>query len=135
MCEETGLLLSLVSWSPFLIHIHVSTLFLYPFLISLPIQPDMQNYYSQDTFEYPRILNRFDSWVGKFPWGKEWQPTSVIIAWRIPGTEKPGGCFAVPGGWARVFLGSSFYLPSSTRLEAGFPYHDSRAMTLSPSPS
>ena len=24
--------------------------------------------------------------------------------------------------------------PSSTRLEAGFPYHDSRAMTRSPSP-
>ena len=57
MCEETGLLLSLVSWSPFLLHIHVSTLFLSPFLISLPIQPVMQNYYSQDTFDYPIILN------------------------------------------------------------------------------
>jgi len=32
---------------------------------------------------------RFDPWVRKIPWRKEWQPTSVL-AWRIPWTEEPG---------------------------------------------
>ena len=32
----------------------------------------------------------FDSWVGKIPWRKAWQPTPVILAWRIPWTEEPG---------------------------------------------
>ena len=33
----------------------------------------------------------FDSWVGKSPWRREWQPNSSILAWRIPWTEEPGG--------------------------------------------
>ena len=32
----------------------------------------------------------FDPWVGKIPWGKKWQPTLGIFAWRIPWTEEPG---------------------------------------------
>ena len=28
--------------------------------------------------------------VGRFPWRREWQPTPVILAWRIPWTEDPG---------------------------------------------
>ena len=28
---------------------------------------------------------------GRFPWRMEWQPTPVILAWRIPWTEEPGG--------------------------------------------
>ena len=39
-------------------------------------------------------------WVGKIPWRREWLPTPVflsvethssVLAWRIPGTEEPGG--------------------------------------------
>ena len=33
---------------------------------------------------------RFDPWVGKIPWRMAWQPTPVILAWRIPWTEEPG---------------------------------------------
>ena len=25
----------------------------------------------------------FDSWVGKIPWRRKWQPTSVSLAWKI----------------------------------------------------
>ena len=33
----------------------------------------------------------FNPWAGKIPWRRAWQPTSVILVWRIPGTEEPGG--------------------------------------------
>ena len=32
---------------------------------------------------------RFDPWVRKIPWRREWQPTPVL-AWRIPWTESGG---------------------------------------------
>ena len=34
---------------------------------------------------------RFDPWVRKIPWRREWQPTPSILAWTILWTEKPGG--------------------------------------------
>ena len=34
---------------------------------------------------------RFDPWVGKIPWRRAWQPIPVLLAWRIPWTEEPGG--------------------------------------------
>ena len=33
---------------------------------------------------------RFNPLVGKIPWRRAWQPTPVILAWRIPWTEEPG---------------------------------------------
>ena len=36
-------------------------------------------------------MTRFNPWVGKIPWRREWQPTPVFLAWRIPMTEEPGG--------------------------------------------
>ena len=30
----------------------------------------------------------FNPWVGKIPWRRGWQPTSSILAWRIPRTER-----------------------------------------------
>ena len=33
----------------------------------------------------------FDLWIGKIPLEKEMATHSVIIAWEIPWTEKPGG--------------------------------------------
>ena len=32
---------------------------------------------------------RLNSWVGKIPWRRKWQPTRGL-AWRIPGTGEPG---------------------------------------------
>ena len=34
---------------------------------------------------------KFAPWVRKIPWRRAWQPTPVILAWRIPWTEEPGG--------------------------------------------
>ena len=33
----------------------------------------------------------FNPGVGKTPWRREWLPTPVFLAWRIPWTEEPGG--------------------------------------------
>ena len=35
--------------------------------------------------------HEFDPCVGKIPWRRAWQPTPVVIAWRIPWTEELGG--------------------------------------------
>ena len=32
----------------------------------------------------------FNPWVRKIPWRRKWQPTPVLLAWKIPWTEKPG---------------------------------------------
>ena len=32
-----------------------------------------------------------DPWIRKIPWRRAWQPTSIILAWRIPWTEGPCG--------------------------------------------
>ena len=85
-------------------------------------------------------------------------PHSSTLAWKIPWTEELGRLQSMGSlrvghilrGTRRISLrspaqveGSQVFLsrpekdlesPSSTRLEAGFPYHDSRAMTRSPSP-
>ena len=34
---------------------------------------------------------RFDPWVGKIPWRRAWQPTSVFLPAESPWTEAPGG--------------------------------------------
>ena len=33
---------------------------------------------------------RFDSWVGKIPWRRKWQPAPVSLPGEIPWTEEPG---------------------------------------------
>ena len=33
----------------------------------------------------------FDSWVGKIPWRRAQQPTSVFLPGESPGAEEPGG--------------------------------------------
>ena len=33
---------------------------------------------------------RFHPWVGKLPWRRKGQPTTLLLAWRIPWTEEPG---------------------------------------------
>ena len=33
----------------------------------------------------------FNSWAGKIPWRKAWQPTLVFLPGESPWTEEPGG--------------------------------------------
>ena len=33
----------------------------------------------------------FDPWVGKIPWRRAWQPTSVLLSGESLWTEEPGG--------------------------------------------
>ena len=37
-----------------------------------------------------RKTHRFDSWVGKIPWGNGIATRYSILTWRIPWTEEPG---------------------------------------------
>ena len=76
-----------------------------------------------------------DPQVGKIPWRREWQPTSSILAWRIPGTEGPGGLQCMGSHWvghdwatwrARLptgplLIGESVWLNSSPSLGSTFP--------------
>ena len=34
---------------------------------------------------------RFDPWVGKIPWRREWQPSPVFLPGKIPWMEEPVG--------------------------------------------
>ena len=34
---------------------------------------------------------RFNPWVGKIPWRREWQPTPVLLPAESQGQEEPGG--------------------------------------------
>ena len=34
---------------------------------------------------------RFDTWVGKIPWRRGWQPTPVFLPAESPWAEEPGG--------------------------------------------
>ena len=33
----------------------------------------------------------FNTWVGKIPWRRAWQPTPIFLSEKIPWTEEPGG--------------------------------------------
>ena len=37
---------------------------------------------------------RFNTWVGKIPWRRAWQPTPVFFPGEFPWTEKPGRLFS-----------------------------------------
>ena len=46
---------------------------------------------AQTVNNLPAMLEtQFDPWVGKIPSRRQWQPTPVSLAWRIPWTEEPG---------------------------------------------
>ena len=34
--------------------------------------------------------HEFDPWLGKIPWRREWQPTTVFLPGKTPWTEEPG---------------------------------------------
>ena len=36
------------------------------------------------------MRQEFDPWVKKISWRSKWQPSQVILAWKIPWTEEPG---------------------------------------------
>ena len=35
--------------------------------------------------------SRFDPWIGKISWRREWQPTPVFLPGESPWTQEPGG--------------------------------------------
>ena len=37
-----------------------------------------------------KFRSKFDPWVGKIPWRREWLPTPVSLPGKIPWTEEPG---------------------------------------------
>ena len=42
--------------------------------------------------QWRRLKRRgFDSWIGKIPWRRAWQPTPVFLPGESPWTEEPGG--------------------------------------------
>ena len=44
--------------------------------------------------------HRFNPWVGKIPWWRKWQPTSLFLPGKIPWTERPGGLhMLIPTSW------------------------------------
>ena len=49
------------------------------------------NYFSHSALSYCKPRCRFNPWVRKIPWRREWQPTLVFFAWKFPRTEEPGG--------------------------------------------
>ena len=51
----------------------------------------------------------FDPWVGKSPWRRQWQPT-LVLAWKIPWTEEPGGLQSMGSQRVRHDLVTSFYI-------------------------
>ena len=37
------------------------------------------------------LRETWETWIGKIPWRRTWQPTPVFLPGEIPWTEKPGG--------------------------------------------
>ena len=85
-------------------------------------------------FFQERRRPRFDPWVGKIPWRREWQPTPVflpgefhgerslagcssdateqltLLAWKIPWTEEPGGLQSMGSqSWTRLSYTSTHF--------------------------
>ena len=55
------------------------------------------------TYQYRRARrHRFDFWVGKIPWRREWQPTPVFLPGEYHGQRSVG----VGGRWGLQFMGS-----------------------------
>ena len=44
-----------------------------------------------DEILYSPREHGFDTWVGKIPCSRKWQPTPVFLAWKVTWAKKPGG--------------------------------------------
>ena len=76
---------------------------------------------------------RFDSWVGKIPWKRKWQPTR-LLAWEIPWTEEPGGLQSIGSqkSWSPLSTHTDFLLFETSLFSPLFPttYPDSKDALL-----
>ena len=52
---------------------------------------NQQSYLVAQTVKSLPAMFRFEPWVGKIPWRREWQPTPVFLPGKIPWMEEPGG--------------------------------------------
>ena len=74
---------------------------------------------------------RFDPWVGKIPLRGKWQPTSVFLAWKISGTEGPGGLQSTGSqrvgydwAWAWTWVTNTFtYISQISKLFVQVYFH------------
>ena len=66
------------------------------------MKEELPRWFSEEESLCQCSKHRFSLWVGKIPWRGKWQCTPVILAWRIPWTEEPGGLLSV--GLQRVGL-------------------------------
>ena len=86
---------------------------------SFPEPPSSLHFWVNPPANTGNVGGGFDPWVRKIPWRRKWQPTSSILAWRIPGTEEPGGLHEVSEsditGDARISLGKGQAQPSSEK--------------------
>ena len=53
--------------------------------------------------------DRFDTWVGKIPWRRKWQPTLVFLPGKFHGQRSPVGytpwvCKRIRHDWATVYV-------------------------------
>ena len=67
---------------------------------------------------------RFNPWMGKIPWRRKWQHSS-ILAWNIPWTEEPD---ALQSLWGCKQLGTTEQPPSRICTRTGFQvYYSSKS--------
>jgi len=63
-----------------------------------------------------------ETWVGKIPWRREWQPTPVeglsIIAWEISRTEEPGRLQSMGSQSQTRLRDFTFFLTFTTKIPA-----------------
>ena len=52
---------------------------------------EISRWFSGERIRLQCQRHRFDPWIGKIPWRRKLQPTTIILAWRMPWTEETGG--------------------------------------------
>ena len=62
----------------------------------------------------------FDPWLGKIPWRRAWQSTSVFLSGESPWTEEPGGY--IPQGHKGSDTTEQLTLPLSLSILSKEPY-------------
>ena len=50
----------------------------------------------------------FDSWIGKIPWRRAWQPTPVLLPGESPWTEEPGGLQSIASQKVRYYWATKY---------------------------
>ena len=61
------------------------------------------------------MTDRFNSWVGKITWRRQWQPSPAFLPGKNPWTEKPGGLQSIESqSWTQL----SVWVPAPTHTHS-----------------